>query len=175
MGTAEQKEWAAPVTLLVITALMLFAAIGSWDYSYYKAVRWVTCFTFAWSSYIAWHSGFRYRVAVFFAIAVLFNPIVPIHLDKAIWQVVDAAVAVIVIVMAWLSRSKQPTREEREYRHDMTGIAIAITSMGAGIFAGTAISKAFNMGWIGETVLALVLTISLLYLSLYLWHRFRPR
>ena len=72
---------------------MLLGAFGYWPYGYYQLLRWVVCAaaifvlvaTITWKSYWAcWAFG---------VVAITFNPILPIHLSREIWQILDAAIA----------------------------------------------------------------------------------
>ena len=92
--------------LRIIAAIFLFVAIGSYPYSYYIILRIITCGV---SLYGIWYA---YRVRKFFwlwvfsAIAVLFNPIVPIHLKKEVWIVIDLAVIIIFLISIPLLKAK---------------------------------------------------------------------
>jgi len=48
--------------------------------------------------------------------ALLFNPFVPVHLDKEIWMVIDPLTAVVVLVAWWLLRPNRRIKEE--IRHE---------------------------------------------------------
>lgn len=72
----------------IIAAIMLFMAIGKWSYDYFVILRFVVCgvgvyglITFIEKS-TAWAS-------IFGVIAVLWNPLLPIHLTKEAWVVFD--------------------------------------------------------------------------------------
>ncbi len=77
----------------IIAVAMLLGALGKWPYGYYRLLRWVVCaaavFT-AWNSY-EWRT-FR-GVWLFGIIALVFNPLVPFHLARGTWQVIDVAAA----------------------------------------------------------------------------------
>ena len=84
----------------VIATILLFAAIGKWPYDYYKIMRWVVC---AAAVLIAF-SGFRWRqfwaTWLFGILAVMFNPLVPVHFSKATWQWIDSVAAVLFLISA---------------------------------------------------------------------------
>ncbi len=69
---------------------MLVIAVAPLPYSYFMILR---LLVFAAAVYAIYHnhnrSGVRNWVFVFLAIAVVFNPIVPIHLTKFIWIPID--------------------------------------------------------------------------------------
>jgi hypothetical protein len=88
----------------LIIAVMLIVAVASLPYGYYQLLRWVTCAVavfIAFKSY-GWHK--TWAVWLFGAIAVLFNPIVPIHLTKEIWQPIDIVSAILFGISAFMLR-----------------------------------------------------------------------
>lgn len=89
--------------LAIISGMLLILAIptGFWPYDYYILLRWVI---FISSIIIAngfYKSGMPPWVFVFGAVAFLFNPIVPIYLDKASWVGVDLVVAMFFFISAY--------------------------------------------------------------------------
>jgi len=49
---------------------------------------------------------------IFAVLAVLFNPIAPVHLQRATWQVVDAGAIIVTVLAAatfWYGRDKSPS------------------------------------------------------------------
>lgn len=92
--------------LRIIAAIFLFVAIGSYPYSYYIILRIITCGV---SLYGIWYA---YRVRkflwlwVFSAIAVLFNPIIPIYLKKDVWIGIDLAVIIVFLISIPLLKAK---------------------------------------------------------------------
>jgi hypothetical protein len=92
-----------------IPAVMLVAALGSWPYAYYTLLRVVV---FVAAGLIAWQAYDVSRevtiwVVAFGVVAMLFNPVAPIHLSREIWTVVDLAVAAI---FAWHFFASQDRR-----------------------------------------------------------------
>jgi uncharacterized membrane protein len=85
-------------TPLIVSIVMLFLAILPMPYGYYMLIRLVVCGTAIYVAYYAkqvnrekwmWAMGF---------IALLFNPLILIPLDRATWSLVDLAVAILFIV-----------------------------------------------------------------------------
>ncbi len=78
-----------------IAVLMLLLAIpsGVWPYGYYILLRWVvtgTALFVLWTAYELKKTAWLWAMG---AIALLFNPIAPIHLGKGTWVVLDFIVA----------------------------------------------------------------------------------
>jgi len=84
----------------VIAAAFLLGALARWPYGYYTLLRWVTC---AGAVYVALTAqGWKHIVWVwvFGFVAVLFNPLVPVHLSREIWQPIDVAAAALFVAAA---------------------------------------------------------------------------
>jgi hypothetical protein len=92
----------------VIAAVMLLAATGKWPYGYYQFMRWAVCAAAVFVAYKGVTFKQVWAVCVFGAVAVLFNPLVPIHLKRATWPTFDVLAAAVFIVGAVvLCRPKQ--------------------------------------------------------------------
>ncbi len=81
--------------------LLLLGIPYGWPYSYYIFLRWVifvtsiiTAIGFSKSKLPAW-------VLVFGALAFLFNPIIPISLNKSSWVFIDFVSAILFFIAAY--------------------------------------------------------------------------
>ena len=85
------------VILSAISAVMLAIAILPLPYGYYMLVRLVVTVTAFYICYQEYNEQNKINpyVIVFGLIGLLFNPIAKIHLDKELWQVIDALSALI--------------------------------------------------------------------------------
>jgi len=59
-------------------------------------LRWVICGVTGYSAYLAYENSRNAWTWILGIIAVLFNPIAPIHLDREAWLVIDLIVAAII-------------------------------------------------------------------------------
>ena len=80
--------WLAPATLLILALL-------PWPYGFYNLLRLAVCVVSAWLAYEQWKhddavSGW---VVALSAAALLYNPLLPIHLTREIWSVLNIATA----------------------------------------------------------------------------------
>ena len=99
-----------PKAPLFIAAALLLLAVAPLPYGYYTLLRIVVCIVFAWAAVVAlsqeraalpWALGF---------VAVLFNPIVPIHLPKVVWVPIDVSAGIFAL---WATTAlARPHREE---------------------------------------------------------------
>ena len=80
--------WVGPIVMLV-------AALLPWPYGYYNFLRFCVCGAAAFLAYQQWtHNDAASKwFVVLAAIAVLYNPLVPIHLTRNIWSVLNVATA----------------------------------------------------------------------------------
>lgn len=85
-------------TIRLIAAGMLIFAIIDLPYGYYIFLRIIICILSCFTAYVALVSDKKPWIWIFGVIAVLFNPIIPIYLDKEIWTVIDIIVAIIFAV-----------------------------------------------------------------------------
>ena len=92
--------WLVPVGLFV-------AALFPWPYGYYNLLRLTVCGVSAWIAYEQWRqddavSGW---VVAFGAAALLYNPVLPIHLTRGIWSVLNVVTAALFLGhLVWLNR-----------------------------------------------------------------------
>lgn len=82
--------------LLLCSALMLcFAVIPVLPYSYYILLRGLVCFTGAFTAYCLDRVGvLRGHVLPLILLALLFNPVMPIHLSPSLWVFIDLGTSV---------------------------------------------------------------------------------
>ena len=80
----------------IFLIIILVWAIDDHAYSYYNFLRWTVCVVAVYWAYES-HSQLNNGWAVIFAvIALLFNPIIPVHLDRWLWAFIDLGVAAII-------------------------------------------------------------------------------
>lgn len=80
-----------------IAAGVLFGALGRQPYAYYTLLRWVVCAVAAYAAFRASVSGKVGWVWVLGIVALLFNPIIPVHLNREVWAFVDVVVVGILL------------------------------------------------------------------------------
>lgn len=86
----------------IIAAAMLLLALRKWPYDYYRLLRFVTCAVAVLVAYCAYAWRKWWAAWLFGFVAVLFNPLLPIHLKRQTWQVIDPAAAALFLVAAIL-------------------------------------------------------------------------
>jgi len=83
-----------------LAAPMLFASLGQWPYGYYTLLRFVVCGAAGYTAFVMYGWGRIGLAWLFGFIAVLFNPLVPIHLSRELWQPIDILCSVSFLVIA---------------------------------------------------------------------------
>lgn len=96
----------------LIAALMLLGALGRWPYGYYQLLRFVVCGVSVYVAFMAYNWQKLWATALFGCIALLFNPLIPIHLSREIWQPIDLICALLFVVVAFIL--KNPAEEKQQ-------------------------------------------------------------
>jgi len=82
-----------------ISIIMLLLAIPTfWPYGYYVLLRWVVALSAIFLVWIAYNLKKTFWFFLMGIVAILFNPIIPIHLGKETWVIIDLIVAVFFLV-----------------------------------------------------------------------------
>ncbi len=82
----------------LIAATMCFVAIGDHPYAYYTLVRVVTFVAALVGGLVAYRADRIWALWMFGVVALLFNPIVPVHLTKEVWCYLDALAGAALIL-----------------------------------------------------------------------------
>jgi hypothetical protein len=89
----------------VIAAVMLvFAAVEKQPDSFYTLLRWVCCPVFAYSAVTSFQMKRLLWLCIFGVLAVLFNPISPLGLDRNSWIVADWFSIGVMVIAAVIYR-----------------------------------------------------------------------
>lgn len=93
-----------------VAALMLLGVLAYWPYGYYILLRWVTCAAAVFAAYVAYDWQKLWATWLFGFIALLFNPLILVHLSREMWQPIDVVCAILFIVIVFVL--KEPTEEK---------------------------------------------------------------
>ena len=97
-----------------ISVFMLFLAIPKLPYGYYILLRWVVTISALFSVWVAYDSEDKFWVFLMVGIAILFNPIIPVHLTKDIWVIIDLIVAILFLVSIFHIKPERKPREKKK-------------------------------------------------------------
>ncbi len=82
--------WLAPMALVLLALL-------PWPYGYYMFLRIAMCLSLGIIAFYHWN---KYETSIWPVIlglgAILYNPVLPIHLDREIWVVLNVLTAVVL-------------------------------------------------------------------------------
>ena len=91
-----------------ISAILLFGALlEGWPYGYFTLLRFIVCITSGYITYNTYRLSKEFWMYSFGLLTILFNPIVPIHLSRDMWVVIDFIVAVLMVVSIFKLNFKQ--------------------------------------------------------------------
>ena len=111
----------------LISIIMLGLCVEQWPYLYYMLLRWVVCvsallvavFAYVRSDSLIYNGNHKVSIyinrafmGIFGFITLLFNPLLPIHLNRDIWVPIDLFTAVFFFIGLFGVRYK---RDERDY------------------------------------------------------------
>lgn len=110
---AKDKRNVLTVPLVVCIILLLIAIQPIEEYGYYFFLRWMVTIVAAIICYMSYEQEKRTSMWIAGIIAVLFNPVIPIHLDKEIWKVIDMITAGVfcIFVIIFLIPKKEKSVE----------------------------------------------------------------
>jgi hypothetical protein len=92
----------------LIAAVMLFAALGRHPYDYFTLLRWVACGVAAFTAFQAVEIKKTGWLWVFVIVAIVLNPIAPVHLKREMWAFVDAAAALLFLLSIAVMDIRKP-------------------------------------------------------------------
>jgi len=89
-----------PKFLLIAAVVLFVAVIPVWPYGYYTFMRFLVCCV---SAYVAFKLNnikrLKLHVVPLVAIAMLFNPLIPVHLSRNIWLPIDIGTGLYFIAL----------------------------------------------------------------------------
>jgi hypothetical protein len=100
--------------LALVAAGLCVLALADLPHGYYPFLRIVVCGVAAYGAYLAAtdHAG-SWTVPLAF-LAVVFNPVIPVHLDREAWAPVDLGAALLLAVSAFRVGRPHPGRPPEE-------------------------------------------------------------
>lgn len=87
---------------VVSVAILLLLALADWPYEYYIFLRWVVVVAAGLLVYTAYTLHKPAWVIIGIILFILWNPIVPVYLDRGTWSVLDI-VAAVLFGTAWFA------------------------------------------------------------------------
>lgn len=88
-----------PAIVIYITSTMLLLGAAPLPYGYYTLLRIVVTGVFIWAMFVSFERKYGVLPWVFGLGAILFNPLIKIHLPKELWMVLDVATGIFLLVV----------------------------------------------------------------------------
>ena len=97
--------------LWTVPALMLIAAVLPWPYGYYVFLRLVVCIVAGWltAEHVRHEQAISGWAVSFGIIAILYNPVVPVHLTREIWTPLNLGTAAVFLLHIRFLQRKMKT------------------------------------------------------------------
>ena len=92
--------------ILLILSLLFLLCLAPMPYGYYQLVRFVAMVVFGVMAYKYYEEKKNVLAITFGALALLFQPFVKVALGRTMWNVVDVAVAIGLIVLFIIEKDK---------------------------------------------------------------------
>jgi hypothetical protein len=94
----DQMTRGAYLAIHLFPAAFLVGAIGPWPYGYFTLLRFVVCIAALWLAYLDYQLEEKVGpwVLALGVAAILFNPIIPVHLTRDIWFFLDLGMAALL-------------------------------------------------------------------------------
>lgn len=86
-----------PITVIYIASAMLFVGAAPLPYGYYTLLRLVATGVFVWAAFIVYERNHKSLPWVYGVLALLFNPLIKIHLPKELWAVLDIGSGILLV------------------------------------------------------------------------------
>jgi hypothetical protein len=103
-----KRVWEVALTVLV-AIILLAAAEGRYLYGFYMALRTAATVGGVYWAVRVYQAGPRGWMCAFLAVALLFNPILPVRMHREDWQPIDLVLGLLLLGWSgyWLWRTRQ--------------------------------------------------------------------
>lgn len=110
--TKTQKQIITPS--IVVMILLFIAIFPIEEYGYYILLRWIVCLTAIYIAYFSYEAEKIYWSWTMGIIALIFNPLIPFHLGKDVWIIVDFISAVIFGINIFIFKKNKREEKRKE-------------------------------------------------------------
>ncbi|MFC1591339.1 DUF6804 family protein [Thermodesulfobacteriota bacterium] len=98
MNRAEKVQRILFIVRILAIVMLLWALVPINPYGYYVLMRWVLCGLFLFCAYSAFKLSHQQVWILIFGInAGIYNPILPLHLGRVIWTVINIVSIVFIV------------------------------------------------------------------------------
>jgi hypothetical protein len=89
----------------ILTTAILFIALLELPYGFYTFLRIVVTIVAILSAITSFRNNINGWGIIFILVGILFNPIIPIYLDKGIWMPIDIVVGVLFFITIFIKKT----------------------------------------------------------------------
>lgn len=89
------------IALTVASAFLFLALFDGWQYGFFTILRFVVFSSTAYVAYLAYQEQKESWTWFLGAIAVLFNPFIPVYLTRDVWIVIDFVTALFLLISVY--------------------------------------------------------------------------
>jgi hypothetical protein len=97
---------------IIIVCVLLLIAVAPMPYGYYQFMRIAITLVASINAFELYNKNKSVLLVVFVSIIILYNPIIPIHLNKETWMPINLLTAVFLGVFALVHKNKEVGGEE---------------------------------------------------------------
>ena len=90
----------------IAAGFLFLALLPGLPFGYYQIMRWVVCGASCYGAFNAKKKEKSGWIWAFIAIAVVFNPLLPIHFNRRVWQILDLVGAIMFLFSAKIFERK---------------------------------------------------------------------
>lgn len=107
----KQEMFYLSTVLKISLTILLFLCLADMPYGYYQLVRFIATFIFGYLAFIVNSDNKKNNllVAIYIALAILFQPFIKIALGRTIWNIVDVIVGVFLIASIFVDAKTNET------------------------------------------------------------------
>jgi len=87
-----------PRPVILVTTALLVLALLPWPQPYYQLLRLVVCPVAAWVAVVAFRRDDPNTGVGAVVLALTFNPLIPVYLDRLLWSMIDVGAALYLVV-----------------------------------------------------------------------------
>lgn len=95
------------IALLISSAFLFLALFDGWQYGFFTILRFVVFFSTAYVAYLAYQEQKEGWVWLIGAVAILFNPFIPVYLTREVWVVIDFILAIFLSLSIFVLKIKK--------------------------------------------------------------------
>jgi hypothetical protein len=95
---------------------MLLLAIGRWPYAYYMLLRVIVLAAGLLLAGLVYQrmKSFNIWIGLFLVVAIVFNPFVPLHLTRGVWEILNVLAAAVFVAHYFVETASPSQLHERD-------------------------------------------------------------